>query len=100
MEKPTTRWRWGGGVLLIWVFLAAAFLIEGRDLVIFTQTFAEVRKVWLPMQALVKDSSIAVRTARSSGNSRAPSHILLFTVVAMVHYTLNEKPYDVTAGGW
>jgi hypothetical protein len=83
------------------LFLAAVFLIEGRDLVIFTQRFAEVRTYWLPVRAVVKDGSIATREARSGGNSRAaPAHLVLFTVVATVHYTLADRTYDVAAGGW
>jgi hypothetical protein len=101
MAEQTRRWRWGGGVLGLGLFLAAVFLIEGRDLVIFTQRFAEVRKYWLPVRAVVKDSSIATREARSGGNSRAaPGYLVLFTVVATVHYTLDERTYDVAATGW
>jgi hypothetical protein len=101
MAEQSARWRWRGGVLIIWFFLVAVCLIEGRDLVIFTQTFVEVRSSWRPLQAVVKESSIASRAARSSGDSRGPpAHITLFTVVATVHYTLNDEPYDVAAAGW
>jgi hypothetical protein len=99
--EQTTRWRWHGGVLGLGLFLGILFLIEGRDLVIFTQNFAEVRKYWLPVQAVVKNSSIAYRSARSSGNSRAaPARIMLYTVFAEVSYTLDERSFDVAAGGW
>lgn len=43
MPERTARWRWGGAVLLVWLFLAVVFVIEGRDLAIFTRRFAEVR---------------------------------------------------------
>jgi hypothetical protein len=87
--------------LLIWLFLAIAFVIEGSELVKFTQTFADVRSSWQPVQAVVKQSSIASRAARSSGTWRAaPGYITLFAVVAIVHYQLNDKIYDVTAAGW
>ncbi|HEY0800523.1 MAG TPA: DUF3592 domain-containing protein [Steroidobacteraceae bacterium] len=83
------------------MYRAGVFLVVGRDLVIFARTFAEFRSAWLPVQAVVKESSIASRAARSSGNSRAaPSQITLVTVVAMVHYRLNERTYDVAASGW
>lgn len=101
MAEPTKSWRWGGAVLILGLFLATVFLIEGRDLVTFTQAFVEVRKNWLPVRAVVEDTSIASRWARSSGNSRAaPANLLLFTVVATVQYKLDERTYDVAAGGW
>jgi hypothetical protein len=101
MAEPTRRWRGGGAVFVLGLLLAAAFLVEGRELAIFTQNFAEVRKYWRPVRAVVNDSSIATRQARSSGNSRgAPGRVVLYTVVATVHYKLDESIYHAAAAGW
>jgi hypothetical protein len=99
MAEETARWR--GSVCLLLLFFIAVFLIEGRELVIFTRSFLGVRTAWLPVQGLVQESLIATSERRSSSTrSSAVAHITLFTVGAKVRYTLNDKTYGVTASGW
>ncbi len=97
--EETARWR--GSVCLLLLFFVAVFLIEGRELLIFTRTFLAVRTAWLPVQGLVRESLIATSERRSGGmRSAAVVHITLFTVGAKVRYTLHDKTYEVTASGW
>ena len=87
--------------LYIVIFFIAVFVIEGRELVIFTRTFMEVRTAWLPVQGLVQESLIATNERRSSSvRSAAVAHITVFTVGAKVRYTLNDKTYVATTLGW
>jgi hypothetical protein len=97
--EGTAEWR--APVCILLLFLVAVFVIEGRDLVIFTRAFTEVRSSWLPVQALVVETSIATSERRSaSTRSGVVGHITLFIAGAKVRYTLNDKTYDVDALGW
>lgn len=99
MAEETARWR--GSVCLLLLFFIAVFLIEGRELVIFTRSFLGVRTAWLPVQGLVQESLIATSERRSSRmRSAAVAHTMLFTVGAKVRYTLHDKTHEVTASGW
>jgi hypothetical protein len=88
-------------VVILLMFFVAAFDIEGRQLVIFTRTFPEIRNSWLPVQASVEDSFIATSERHSaSTRSGAVAHVTLFTAGAKVRYTRSGETYDVTALGW
>lgn len=99
MPEESAEWR--GWVCILLVFFVAAFVIEGRALVILTRTFVEVRSGWLPVQGLVQKSLIATSQRRSSSARSAPvASITIYTVGARVSYALNDKAYEVTALGW
>ena len=95
----TSQWR--APVCIVMLFLIAAFLIEGRELVIFTRSFNEVRNAWLPVQAVVEEKSMATVERRSSGTrSSAVAHVMRFAASVRARYTVNGTPYDVVAVGW
>ena len=99
MSKQSAQWR--GSICILLLFLIGAFFIEGRELVIFTRTFFEVRNAWLPVQGLVQESLIATSERRSSGaRATSATYITVYTVGARVRYTLNVKTYEVIAFGW
>src|SRR5450432_2267775 len=95
----TSQWR--ASVCIVMLFLVAAFVIEGRELVIFTRSFNDVRNSWLPVQAVVEEKWIATVERKSvSTRSGAAAHITLFATGVRARYTLNNKTYDAAAFGW
>jgi hypothetical protein len=95
----TSQWR--ASACIVMLFLIAAFIIEGRELLNFERSFNEVRGSWLPVQAAVEEKWIAT-VERRSGSTRAGAvaYVTQFAPGVRAHYTVNGKPYDVAALGW
>jgi hypothetical protein len=102
MKQPVEEAaQWRAPVLILLLFFITALVIEGRELVIFTRAFTNVRASWMPVRALVEQSVIATSERRSgSTRSSAVAHVTLFIAGAKVRYALNGETHEVDALGW